>query len=215
MTSTCIDCGRALDAAATAEACPRRCDSCEEQATSEREYERASADVLLPLGRKDAEGLADALEFLAGVDDGEHTDFDWLMRMGARIRGLIAEEARPAGTVADGRGGWAEGEHGGPPDDYMGNADFQAPEDYGRSEPDRGALPAAGARVRLLHDVDRYPHFLAPAGSRGTVAMSDGEIFSVRLDEPLAGAEAWDNEIVWSLRDGDDPSEDVAEGPQP
>jgi hypothetical protein len=69
-----------------------------------------------------------------------------------------------------------------------------------------------GDRVKLRHDVDRYPHFIARAGSLGTVVDdgSSGVVFSVRLDVKLAGAEEWDNEIHWDLDDeNDDPERDL------
>jgi len=69
-----------------------------------------------------------------------------------------------------------------------------------------------GTRVALKHDVDRYPHFIAAAGSVGTVVSTgDDRVFAVRLDEPLAGAEDWDNEVQWT--DADDPAADLREVP--
>ena len=65
-----------------------------------------------------------------------------------------------------------------------------------------------GTRVRLRHAVDRYPHFLAPAGGLGTVTHEE-EVLAVKLDEHLPGAGDWDNEVHWSLRDGDDPTRDL------
>jgi hypothetical protein len=70
-------------------------------------------------------------------------------------------------------------------------------------------LLPVGTRVRLSNPVDRYPHFIAEAGSLGTVASSDADVLAVELDEPLAGAEDWDNQVLWSLRDGDQPSWDL------
>jgi hypothetical protein len=70
------------------------------------------------------------------------------------------------------------------------------------------ALPSPGSRVRLMVDVDRYPHFTAPKGATGTVTAHPG-IFAVRLDEPLAGAEDWDNEVHWIIENGDDPTGDI------
>lgn len=74
-------------------------------------------------------------------------------------------------------------------------------------------LPAIGARVRLVHDVDRYPHFMAIAGSEGVVVHRPGGdpsgTFCVRMDEEIAGAEDWENQIVWSPCDGDDPMRDL------
>jgi hypothetical protein len=66
-----------------------------------------------------------------------------------------------------------------------------------------------GMRLRLRHDVERYPHFIAPAGAVGTVTCVDSDVLCLRLDEHLPGAEEWDNEVVWSIRDGDDPSLDL------
>lgn len=65
-----------------------------------------------------------------------------------------------------------------------------------------------GSRVRLRHDVDRFPHFVAPAGALGTVVdppEPDGT--AVRLDEIVEGADDWDNEIHWV--NGDDPEPDL------
>jgi hypothetical protein len=59
------------------------------------------------------------------------------------------------------------------------------------------ARPVVGARVRLRHDEDRYPHFVARAGSLGTVTESGDDLVAVRLDEPLEGAEEWSNEVHW------------------
>jgi len=65
-----------------------------------------------------------------------------------------------------------------------------------------------GARVRLRHDVDRYPHFIAPAGALGTVTTID-DVYCVRMDDNIDGAGDWDNEVLWSLTDGDDPIRDL------
>lgn len=60
------------------------------------------------------------------------------------------------------------------------------------------ALPAE-TLVRLKVDVDRYPHFIAPAGATGTVVdHGDSQmVLAVRLDEYLPGAEEWENEVQW------------------
>lgn len=70
--------------------------------------------------------------------------------------------------------------------------------------------PAVGARVALTHDVERYPHFVAPAGAVGTVVdHGDPNLYAVRLDELLEGAEEWANEVHWILDAGDDPTADL------
>lgn len=78
-------------------------------------------------------------------------------------------------------------------------------------------LPPVGARVRLAGDVARFPHFLAPAGLLGTVVRDEDGVYAVRMDERVHGAESWDNEVLWSLRDGDDPRDDlvVDDDPRP
>lgn len=64
-----------------------------------------------------------------------------------------------------------------------------------------------GTRVMLRHDVERYPHFIADKGMVGTVTHADEWTICVRMDERIYGAEAWDNEIVWSNEAwGDDPA---------
>jgi hypothetical protein len=69
-------------------------------------------------------------------------------------------------------------------------------------------LPPVGARVRLKFDVERFPHFIAKAGSTGRVVghESDG-LYRVRLDVTLPGAEEWDNEVQWTA--DDNPMDDV------
>jgi hypothetical protein len=60
-----------------------------------------------------------------------------------------------------------------------------------------------GLRVQLRQDVERFPHFIAKAGLKGTVhfANDDGTV-CVRMDERLPGAEEWQNEVQWGP-DGD------------
>lgn len=70
------------------------------------------------------------------------------------------------------------------------------------------AAPRVGDRIRLRREVSKYPHFIAEAGLTGTVTESSADdisgLISVRMDEPLAGAEAWDNEILWGADDDQD-----------
>jgi hypothetical protein len=69
------------------------------------------------------------------------------------------------------------------------------------------AVVRDGDRVRLTHDVERYPHFIAPKGATGIVREDGPDLFVVKLDQALAGAEEWENEIHWS--NGDDPGPDL------
>lgn len=71
------------------------------------------------------------------------------------------------------------------------------------------ATPTLGERFVLTVDVERFPHFVAARGSKGTVADVSHGAISLRLDEPLPGAEEWDNEIVWGDGVGRDFWEDV------
>jgi hypothetical protein len=83
------------------------------------------------------------------------------------------------------------------------HADQVRPEDVDerrpvRQAPGEKATPAIGERFVLVADVERYPHFVAAGGSKGTVAdVSEGSV-SLRLDDLLPGAVEWDNEVVWS-----------------
>lgn len=56
---------------------------------------------------------------------------------------------------------------------------------------------AEGDQVALARAVERFPHFLAPAGLRGEVVIAGPDLISVRMHDPLPGAEAWENEIEW------------------
>lgn len=61
-----------------------------------------------------------------------------------------------------------------------------------------------GARVRLKEDVDRFPHFIAPAGATGTISGIEAGITWVKMDEHIPGAEEWDNEIQFLHEEGGD-----------
>lgn len=72
-----------------------------------------------------------------------------------------------------------------------------------------------GMRVRLRHDVDRYPHFIARQGMEGVVVTAGDEqdtqpyILAVRMDDVLPGAEEWQNEVHWVPSYGEKPSDDL------
>jgi hypothetical protein len=56
---------------------------------------------------------------------------------------------------------------------------------------------ATGYRFSLLWQVDRFPDFQAARGLTGVViAVNDSGVWA-RMDQPLAGAEQWDNQIHW------------------
>ena len=59
-----------------------------------------------------------------------------------------------------------------------------------------------------------YPHFVARAGMKGTVVETENDLFCVRLDEPLDGAEEWDNEVAWYENAFGPPEEDLAHDPR-
>lgn len=56
-----------------------------------------------------------------------------------------------------------------------------------------------GQRITLVRVVDRYPHFLVEAGAQGVV-VTDSPVggITARMDDLIPGAEAWDNEILWT-----------------
>ncbi len=49
----------------------------------------------------------------------------------------------------------------------------------------------------LTRTVDRYPHFLAPIGARGTVTEVKDWQIAATFDRTLEGAGEWDNSILW------------------
>ena len=63
------------------------------------------------------------------------------------------------------------------------------------------ARPVVGQRVALARDVERYPNFIARQGMMGTIVGNDGGMLRVRMDDPLPGAEDWDNEVQWLWAD--------------
>jgi hypothetical protein len=68
-----------------------------------------------------------------------------------------------------------------------------------------------GTRVRLVGPVERFPHFVADEGLTGVVVRNNNDSFSVRMDQPIDGAEEWDNCIEWTApyEEAHDPREDL------
>lgn len=66
---------------------------------------------------------------------------------------------------------------------------------------DPNARLVEGMRVRLGRAVERYPLFTAPAGLAGEVVEVSPTLVLVRLDEPVAGMEEWDNELQFTRDD--------------
>ena len=56
---------------------------------------------------------------------------------------------------------------------------------------------AVGYRFRLFRQVDRFPDFSAPADLTGVVTAVDDSGVWGRMDQQIAGAEQWDNQIHW------------------
>ena len=61
-------------------------------------------------------------------------------------------------------------------------------------------LPRRGQCVRLLHELDNYPQFTAPAGATGTIVSTTGGGITVHMDEPLAGTGEELDCITWRVR---------------
>ena len=59
----------------------------EPEAEEDRSYDLASSDVVLGLSLEDAQAISEHLALFAGIDDGENTDYDELMR----LSGIFAE----------------------------------------------------------------------------------------------------------------------------
>jgi hypothetical protein len=58
-----------------------------------------------------------------------------------------------------------------------------------------------GTRVRMRHDVDRWPNFVVPVGYEGvvtTIVVDQHDVMvGVQMDLPIPGCEPWDNEVQW------------------
>lgn len=73
-------------------------------------------------------------------------------------------------------------------------------------------MPHVGQRVRVMQDLDYFPHFTVKAGATGVVrevgdvvggdaAMHHGNRVWVRLDVQISGAEYWGNEVHFARID--------------
>lgn len=73
-----------------------------------------------------------------------------------------------------------------------------------------------GCKVRLKADIERYPHFIADAGSIGVVTENSEWLFTVKMDALIDGAQEWDNEICWAdcSLDGQDLTDELDILPQ-
>ena len=67
-----------------------------------------------------------------------------------------------------------------------------------------------GKRVRVVRNVERFPHFIVHAGAIGTVSYVDKDSFCVLMDDTIPGCEQWDNEVVWMDHEFDQIPEDLA-----
>ena len=52
-------------------------------------------------------------------------------------------------------------------------------------------------KVRFKREVHRFPHFIVPIGTTGTLVLLTNTTAAVLLDEPLRGCEDWDNKVYW------------------
>lgn len=74
------------------------------------------------------------------------------------------------------------------------------------------ALAFIGDRVTFKRDVDRFPDFIVPKGTTGTVTATpdnDNQNYAVRMDTTIQGAEEWDNECWWYEDFGDEVRDDL------
>jgi hypothetical protein len=56
---------------------------------------------------------------------------------------------------------------------------------------------AIGYRFKLYRDLDRFPDFRIPGGLTGVVTALDKSGLWGRMDQHIAGAEQWENQIHW------------------
>jgi hypothetical protein len=56
---------------------------------------------------------------------------------------------------------------------------------------------APGYRFRLFREIDRFPDFRIPKDLTGVVTVVDDAGVWGRIDQHIAGAEEWDNQIHW------------------
>lgn len=56
---------------------------------------------------------------------------------------------------------------------------------------------AVGYRFTLFRQVERFPDFLVPSGLTGVVTAVDASGVWGRMDQHIAGAEQWDNQVHW------------------
>ena len=60
---------------------------------------------------------------------------------------------------------------------------------------------AAGYHFKLICQVDRFPDFLTPSDLTGVATVVDDSGVWGRMDQHIAGAEQWDNQILWPTPD--------------
>lgn len=89
-------------------------------------------------------------------------------------------------------------------------AKSRGPFGYGpRDWSPRPGHPLLGKRVKLKREVDRYPDFVAPEGMTGVIVMMENDFIRVQMDQPVYGAEPWDNEVHWQWEDVSNFEDDV------
>jgi hypothetical protein len=71
------------------------------------------------------------------------------------------------------------------------------PEDQCARQTEQPDLVKVGYRFKLGGAVGRFPNFMAPAGLTGTVKIVDENGLWAKMDQHIAGAEEWKNEIYW------------------
>lgn len=57
----------------------------------------------------------------------------------------------------------------------------------------------AGDRIELTEWVERFPSFQVAPGATGVVTSSEDTLLCVKMDEPIAGCEEWDNVVQFVL----------------
>lgn len=166
------------------------------------------------------EALVKALPRIAEIGTFWRADNEEMAEAARTVREGDLEAAREAeqtqAEVTDGARAFAQGDNFTEPHDSdrengpnAGDAEQDYLDHVRKMEERADNRPAVGAKVLFIDAVDRYPHFTVPAGATGTVTNSDDDYYAVKVDQPIAGAEEWDNEVIWSIGDDEEPAMDV------
>jgi hypothetical protein len=119
--------------------------------------------------------------------------FDGVNTIFRRIQETLGQDA------GDNAAMWFQGD-----EEYELNATlrdvFSRYAEYERKAMEEEAQPVpkwkVGDRVVLMRDEERFDHFVMPAGLIGVVTLVEVDTCHIRMEQPVEGAEHWDNELI-------------------